>query len=304
MCDIWRANSQLREISVQELQPHIDGMHAWGVRWITLSGGEALMHTNLWNLCRALQPLGARITLLSTGLLLHKNLELIDKWVDEVIVSLDGGEAVHDQIRNIPRAYEKLQRGVSALREGAPGVEVGARCVLQRENYRDFANVVAAARSLNLDWISFLAADVDTEAFNRSGGWAPERVAEVCLTAEQCDEFENILRRSFVDLEQEYASGFIVESPDKLLALVQYYRAQNGSAEFPAHRCNAPWVSAVVEADGQVRPCFFHAPYGRLSETDKFVDIVNSPAAIRFRRELDMNSNAICKRCVCTLNFK
>lgn len=211
MCDIWRANRQLREISVEELQPHIDGMRAWGVRWVTLSGGEALMHTNLRNLCKALQPLGAKMTLLSTGLLLHKNLELIDNWVDEVIVSLDGSEAVHDKIRNIPRAYEKLKNGVIALRDAVPAVEVGARCVLQRENYRDFANIISAAQSLRLDWISFLAADVGSEAFNRVDGWQPERVAEVALTDDQCDEFENILKRSFVDFKKEYASGFIVE---------------------------------------------------------------------------------------------
>ena len=39
-----------------------------------------------------------------------------------------------------------------------------------------------------------------------------------------------------------------------------------GSAPFPRVACNAPWMSVVVEADGAVRPCFFHRPVGSLRE--------------------------------------
>jgi hypothetical protein len=33
-----------------------------------------------------------------------------------------------------------------------------------------------------------------------------------------------------------------------------------------APRCNAPWVSAVVETDGAVRPCFFQQAIGNLAD--------------------------------------
>jgi MoaA/NifB/PqqE/SkfB family radical SAM enzyme len=303
MCDIWRANKNLQELSSEFIGRHVEAMQDLGVRWIVLSGGEALMHTNLWNLCEALSCLNAKTTLLSTGLLLERHVGPISEWVDEIIVSLDGSALVHDRIRNIPRAYEKLEKGVAALRSGAPSVEIGARCVLQRENYHDFAGVVEAARSLDLDWISFLAADVSSEAFNRPGGWEDQKVAEVSLTAAQCDEFEAVLRKSFADFAGDYESGYIVEPPDKLLRIVKYFRALNGSTSFPRQRCNAPWVSAVVEPDGQVRPCYFHAAYGRM-DGGGLKNIINAPAAVAFRRNLDVNKNAICQRCVCTLNFK
>jgi len=301
MCDIWRANKNLQEIDRGLIERHLQALESLGVRWIILSGGEALMHSDLWSLCKSLAPLKAKTTLLSTGLLLERSTESIAAWVDEVIVSLDGSEAVHDRIRNIPRAYDKLKKGVNALRRGAPAVEVGARCVLQRENYHDFAGIVESAKALNLDWISFLAADVSSEAFNRPGGWAGEKTAEVSLTAEHCDELEEILRQSFVDFAEDYRSRFIVETPGKLLRIVTYFRALKEDTSFPQQRCNAPWVSAVVEPDGQVRPCYFHEPYGRLNGTS-LMDIINSPEAISFRRDLDVNKNEICKRCVCTLH--
>ncbi len=38
------------------------------------------------------------------------------------------------------------------------------------------------------------------------------------------------------------------------------------TAPFPPVACNAPWMSVVIEADGVVRPCFFHEPIGNIRE--------------------------------------
>lgn len=67
-------------------------------------------------------------------------------------------------------------------------------------------------------------------------------------------------------------------------------------------RCNAPCISAVIEADGVVRPCFFHKPYGDFGDGD-FDDVINSPSAVEFRRTLNVTQDPICERCVCTLKL-
>jgi radical SAM protein with 4Fe4S-binding SPASM domain len=84
--------------------------------------------------------------------------------------------------------------------------------------------------------------------------------------------------------------------------LPRYYAALNGGGEFPETVCNAPWVSSVVEADGQVRPCFFHPTMGSIHE-QPLEHILNSAQAIAFRRDLDVKTNPICKVCVCTLSL-
>jgi MoaA/NifB/PqqE/SkfB family radical SAM enzyme len=81
-----------------------------------------------------------------------------------------------------------------------------------------------------------------------------------------------------------------------------YYCAVHGIGEYPYKKCNAPWVSTVVEADGSVRPCFFHPAFGNINDGG-LIDILNSDHAVRFRRELDMEDDPICKRCVCSLNL-
>ncbi|HWQ13253.1 MAG TPA: radical SAM protein [Roseiflexaceae bacterium] len=302
MCDIWKANASGQEIAAEELERHVADMRRLGVRWVVLSGGEALMHRNLWALCALLRDLPARITLLSTGLLLARHAPEVVRWCDEVIVSLDGSPAVHDTIRNVPRAYARLAEGVAALRAARPDFRVTGRCVLQRRNYADLPNIVEAAHALGLDQISFLAADVSSEAFNRPGGWDGERVADVALSRAEAAAFAAAVEEVIAARPADFASGYIAESPAKLRRLPRYYAALNGDGPLPPVRCNAPWVSAVVEADGTVRPCFFHRAIGNIHERP-LAEIINAPEAIAFRRGLDVAADPICTKCVCTLHL-
>jgi len=302
MCDIWKANHDKKEISAEQLQKHIDDFVRVGVREVVLSGGEALMHSNLWRLCSLLRENGIKITLLSTGLMLEKNVLEIMRQIDNVIVSLDGSAVVHDRIRNIPQGFDKLSAGVRALKKQNPAYRVTARCVLQRYNFSDFFNTVAAAKEIGLDQISFLAADISTTAFNHDKTELAERASEIALNKAETAAFRVIIEKSFSNLESEYQSKFIAESPGKMRKIVRYYEAVNGLSDFPEVVCNAPWVSAVIESDGRVMPCFFHAPYGNINDAS-FLEIMNSSRAIEFRKKLNVHHDPVCKKCVCSLKL-
>lgn len=303
MCDIWKANSAKKEISADTLRKHVGEFRKLGVREVVLSGGEALLHSNLWGFCSVLKEQHIRVTLLSTGLLLRKHAAAIIEHIDGVIVSLDGDEPVHDRIRNIPGAFRKMWDGITELKKLRDNFPVSGRCVLQRGNFRQFFDIVKAARRMGLDHISFLAADVSSEAFNHPGGWPSENVSDVALSKSEALEFEEIICRSALELRSEYTSGFISESPLRLKRIVEYYKAINGMADFPRAVCNAPWVSAVIESDGSVLPCFFHKPYGNIYEKN-FQQIINSKQALDFRRNLDMRSDETCKKCVCSIKLR
>jgi MoaA/NifB/PqqE/SkfB family radical SAM enzyme len=304
MCDIWQANAMKRELTRQDLEQQMPSLRNLHVQRVVLSGGEALMHQNLWLLCELLRELqdGLQITLLSTGLLLKTFARDIVKWCDEVIVSVDGSRDVHDSIRRVPHAFDRLAEGIAALREVRPGYPVSARCVLQRSNFRDLPNIVTAAHQIGLNRISFMSVDVSSTAFNRPEPWQEPRVAEVALDRAETAEFAALVEHTIQRFAADFASRFISESPAKLRRLPRYYAALNGLGDFPETVCNAPWVSSVVEADGTVRPCFFHRSLGNIHE-QPLQDILNSPDAIAFRRELDVKTNPICKVCVCTLSL-
>lgn len=302
MCDIWKANRAGASLDEAALKSLVAEFATLGVRWVVLSGGEALMHRNLWALCAALKALPVKVTLLSSGLLLSRHAEQIATWCDEVIVSLDGTQAVHDSIRGVAGCYQAIADGVAALRRVKPRFPVSARCVVQRRNFRDLPGVVSAARQIGLDRISFLAADLASTAFNRPEGWPQDRVEEVGLSPEESQECVLHIETMIAKCREEFASGFIAESPARMRKIAAYFRAVHHAAPFPEVACNAPWVSTVVEADGTVRPCFFHQPLGNIHD-GRLSDILNSERAVAFRRTLDMRHDPICSRCVCTLKL-
>jgi len=301
MCDIWRIR-QVREITADDLRVHIESLRKLRVRWVVFSGGEPQMHTDLAALSRLLRAEGVRLTLLTAGLLLEAQAATIAKTMDDVIVSLDGPPDIHNQIRRVRDAFETLGRGVLALREIRPQIEIRGRATVQKANCAHLRAVVAAARQLGLISISFLAADVTSEAFNRPGGWPANRQGTVALGGEEIAALEQEVELLIEQHGNQIESGFILESAEKLRRIVRHFRAQLGEVAPVAPTCNAPWVSAVVEADGTVRPCFFHRPIGNIHEK-ALIEIVNGNPAVEFRRQLDIPANPVCRRCVCSLHW-
>ncbi len=301
MCDIWQIRL-VREITASDLQSHRRSLRALHVRWVVLSGGEPLMHSDLGALCRFLHEEGMRVTLLTAGLVLERYARMVAENVDDVIVSLDGPPEVHDAIRGIPRAFERLARGIEAVTTIQPGLPIAARCTIQKGNHLHLQTTVQVARRLGLNSVSFLAADVNSTAFNRPGGWTRDRQAKVALDAKEVEELSREIDGLLENYAQAIEDGFLVEGAEKLRRIEQYFRAQLGQVEAVAPRCNAPWVSAVIEADGSVRPCFFHPPLGTIRE-GSLHSILNSQQAVDFRASLNVPSNPVCRRCTCSLNL-
>jgi len=293
MCDIWKL-TDAREISPAELHRHLGDIEALGVEWVVFTGGEPLMHSDLFQLAAMLRARGLRITLLSTGLLLERHAEAIAATMDDVIVSLDGPPTVHDAIRRVPAAFEMLANGVRALHRLKPDFPVSARCTIQAANAAQLRATVITARDIGLRTISFLAADLTSNAFNRPQEWPANRQAQVAPLLAELEHEMNALVAEYPD------DGFVVESPAKLQRIVDHFRADFGVQPHIAPRCNAPWVSAVLESNGDVRPCFFHPPLGNTSGTS-LLAVLNGPRAVAFRESLDVAANPVCRRCVCSL---
>ena len=302
MCDIWKGNNNVQELSESDIKNLISSLKKMNTGLVVMSGGEALMHPNFFKLCDVLRSRKIKITILSTGLLLKKYAEEIIAKTNEVIVSLDGSQDVHDKIRNIPDAFNKLKDGVIELKNLNKQYRVTARCVVQKANFNDLPNIVDAAHEIGLDQVSFLNADVSTDAFNRPDLWEENKIQEVQLSRYEVEHFKKIIEQLINTHSQDFKSGFIAETPEKLRKFYNYDAAFHGLCEFPTVTCNAPWVSAVIEADGSVRPCFFHAKIGNIRDST-LAELINSPGSISFRKNLDTTTNPICKKCVCSLNL-
>jgi MoaA/NifB/PqqE/SkfB family radical SAM enzyme len=246
-----------------------------------------------------------RLHLLTSGLALERFAPEIAARFDEVTVSLDGhSAALYRTIRGV-NGLDALAAGVRALRRLAPTLPLRARSTISRHNFRHLAELADAARAMGLDQISFLAADVTSDAFNRPPGAVPLAVAEdgrLLLDGPEVAELEAVIERFVRSHARAFAAREILPGPEGLRRLSRYFRAHLGQGPFPAVDCNAPWASVFIEADGAVRPCFFHPSVGNLRERP-LAELLEA-AMPRFRRGLDVATDPICERCVCTLKTR
>jgi len=292
MCDIWRT-PESRQFTMADLKQHLGDIRSLGVEWVVFTGGEALMNSDLFAMACALRELDIRVTVLTSGLLLGRHAHEIMAHTDDVIVSLDGPRGIHDSIRGVIGAFDQLASGVRLVQAAAPGFSISARCTVQKSNHACLVDTARAARSLGLRSISFLAVDVTSDAFRHTANASRSRHL---LTVDEIQRLEAEIDR----LEQNSVFAMVMETPAKLRRIVDYFRAAAEGVEPEAPLCNAPWVSSVLDHDGTVRPCFFQPAIGNVKHAG-LAHAINSAEAQSFRRSLDIATNPICRRCVCSL---
>jgi MoaA/NifB/PqqE/SkfB family radical SAM enzyme len=302
MCDIWKRESN-EQMRAEDLERHRASLKSLGVRHVVLTGGEPLLHNDLATLCNFFREQNIHLTLLTTGLLLYKRAEEVAVLFDDIIVSLDGPQEIHDAIRRVSGAYTLIHKGIAAIRHHNPAMPITCRTTVQKANHRHLRETVDAARALGLDSISFLAADLTSEAFNRPLIWPGEKQSEIGLNLEETKALEAEIEQLILEYEASIHHKYIAEPAAKLRKIPRRFREHLGQLPPQAPVCNAPWVSAVVEVDGSVRPCFFHRTIGNIT-TSTLEEVVNGEVAREFRQSLDMENNETCRRCVCSLNYR
>jgi MoaA/NifB/PqqE/SkfB family radical SAM enzyme len=294
-CDHWRTGRT--DLTLESLQAWLQGMGALRTQVVQLSGGEPLLHPQWAEMADLLRGRGVQVWLLTSGLSLAKHARAVAERCASVTVSMDGTDAPsYAAVRGLD-AFEAVCEGVRQM--AAVGRPVGLRITVQRRNFRELPRFVTLARRLGARGVSFLAADViNPHAFGRilPGGFAND----VALQPADLPELSDILDRMERDLPEEFASGFIAESPRKLRRVAQYFAAVCGQVEFPEVRCNAPEFSAVIESDGQIRPCFFiQSPDVRAG-----ADLAQAVCDERLQRQrLGIQQGRLreCAHCVCSM---
>lgn len=294
-CDWWKCSGE-GDLTLAEIKSVADTLPALGTRMVLFSGGEPLLRPEVFEAAALFRGHGITLHLHTSGVLLERAAADVARVFSRVIVSLDAStEVLYHAVRGVS-ALAAVERGVARLQRLAPHLPVTARATLHRWNFRELPRLIDHAKAMALDGISFLPADVSSSAFGRE---FPARSETLALDANETAEFAALVEDTLVDHRDDFVSGFVAEAPDKLRRLPQYYAALGGRAKFPSVSCNAPFMSAVIEADGAVRPCFFHQTIGSV-RLEPLASIVkrNLPA---FRENLRIESDPVCTRCVCSM---
>lgn len=303
-CDWWRADGA-GDLSLAEIAALAAELPRFGTRVVVLTGGEPLVRPDVMEVADSFRARGMTLQLLTSGLALGRFADDIAARFQTVTVSLDGHTPeLYRAIRGVD-GLGAVVEGVRKLRSRAPRIGLWARSTIHRHNFRQLPDLIAKSRDMGLDQISFLPADVSSDAFNRPPG-LPQVAdemgspARLLLTANEVDEFAAIVETAIRTHTRDFDERRIAPDPTGMRRLVGYYRAHLGQGSFVAPMCNAPWASVFIEANGAVRPCFFHPPVGNLRE--RSLGDLLGVAMPAFRDTLNVATNPTCTRCVCALN--
>jgi len=126
------------ELTTPQIYAVMDDLKAFKVPVLILSGGEPLLHPDIFNISRRAKDMGFYVALSSNGTKISaENIDEIAAIDYQYIgVSLDGIKDTHDQFRRVKGSFDDALRGVHLCLD--KGIKVGIRFTLTQDNAMDF----------------------------------------------------------------------------------------------------------------------------------------------------------------------
>ena len=126
------------ELTTPEIYSVMDELKDFKVPVLILSGGEPLLHPDIFDISRRAKDMGFYVALSSNGTLITKqNIGKIAEINYQYVgVSLDGIGATHDKFRQKQGSFDDSLVGIGLCREH--GIKAGIRFTLTQDNVHDF----------------------------------------------------------------------------------------------------------------------------------------------------------------------
>jgi len=139
------------ELSTAEIYNAMDDLKAFKVPVLILSGGEPLLHPDIFDISRRAKDMGFYLALSSNGTLITKdNINQIAEINYQYVgVSLDGIGGTHDKFRQKEGSFAKSLTGIGLCRDN--GIKAGIRFTLTQDNVADFPAMLRLMDDDNID---------------------------------------------------------------------------------------------------------------------------------------------------------
>lgn len=137
------------------------------VKEIKLVGGEPFARHDILDLIKFWDERKTAVSL-QTNLTLV-NASMVEKLkefknIKAFLTSLDGPKYIHDAVRGVPGAFEKMTSVVFLIKKNLPWAEVSIfSTMLIGDNFNNLSEVVDAARELGIGSVQFLFEQVNTQ---------------------------------------------------------------------------------------------------------------------------------------------
>lgn len=143
------------ELSTPDIYRVMDELKAARVPVLILSGGEPLLHPDIFAIAKRAKAMGFYVALSSNGTLI--NADNIDDIAacdfDYVGVSLDGLGATHDRFRRMAGAFDASLNAIRLCRD--LGLKIGVRYTMTQDNAQDLPGLLALIEDEAIDRFYF-----------------------------------------------------------------------------------------------------------------------------------------------------
>ena len=165
MCNNWKRGDRKSDMTLEEIERTFDSPFWNHIENANVSGGEPTTRNDLVDICRVMLdklPRLRKFGLNTTGLTPHRAIPMLTDIVKlcaerDVIfsfrVSIDGVGQMHNDVRQVPRGFEKANETIRAMQalQQDYRFNFGISTTIFSQNLDDADNILNWAHSENLD---------------------------------------------------------------------------------------------------------------------------------------------------------
>lgn len=273
-------------------------------------GGEPFLYPGIMDLTARIKENKSVLSLVTNGTFLDKHAEEIVRQQWEVLMfSLDGPEAIHDEIRGKEGVFKKMANGINDVRRYKEKHNkklpyLLALVTVSTLNAHKLDEIFDVAEELGVDgvvvyWSWFTDETIGcahTRIFEEKLGVTPTSWKGYLFDHNvDTEALQGSLRR-IREKKYSFPAMYIPNLKDSELA--EYY--QNPGNLFGYGPCISVWMTAEIMPNGDVAPCRDYPDYvtGNIME-NTLDEIWNNDRYVKFRKTLHEEGGTfpICSRC-------
>ncbi|KYG80150.1 hypothetical protein MB14_16545 [Roseivirga ehrenbergii] len=234
----------------------------------------------------------------------HKAKALVDAGLNELFISLDGPEDVHNYIRGHKSSFQRAVKGIESVLDQGLGPEIGVFCVITEWNIGRLKEFVDFFSQFPLKHLGFMhtnftpqsVADAHNLTFGDTYPATDSNINEINIEAMDMD----VLWEEVVAIKNNEYCFPVTFSPNidsKSDLLDFYYKPE----KLMGKRCHDAFNNIMIKSDGSVIPAHgrcYNLTIGNLYN-DNLKSIWNSSVISQFRKTLNEVGGLLpaCSRC-------
>ncbi|MDI6787478.1 MAG: radical SAM protein, partial [Planctomycetota bacterium] len=229
-CNVW--NTKSGELSTEEVFSLLNELKKMGAKTISFSGGEPLLREDIGEIIDYCKNLNISPSMNSRGALIEKKIREL-KNLDQIKVSIDGPEEIHDFLARKKSAYQQSIRTVETAL--AYGMQVILTTTITKFNLDHLEFVLQLAEKYNI-----LVAFQPLKRLARG-------VEDMADIYPEVEKYKKVIERLILLKEKGYK-----HMRNSLIGLRHIWHWPNYNGRLP---CAAGKIFCIIETNGDLYPC-------------------------------------------------